>query len=59
MKNAYLSTSSPSNLNPLRGVPTYAVVVVEALCDVVVVGASVDDWDEDGGSALTQVSQPL
>ena len=46
-------------MNPLRGVPTYAVVVVEALCDVVVVGASVDDWDEDGGSALTQVSQPL
>ena len=39
--------------------PTYAVVVVEALCDVAVVGASVDDWDEDGGSALTQVSQPL
>ena len=61
----YLSTSSVLNLNPVRGgSATYSVVVVVVFKVVVVVGAWVEDWDEedeeeDGTTGLTHVSHPL
>ena len=60
----YFSTSEFLNLNPIVTFPVnpavaLAVVVVVVAIVVVVVGGCVVDWDGDGASGLTQVSQPL
>ena len=58
----YFSTSEFLNLNPIVTFPVnpaVVVVVVVVAIVVVVVGGCVVDWDGEGTSGLTQVSQPL
>ena len=60
----YFSTSEFLNLNPIVTFPVnpavaLVVVVVVVAIVVVVVGGCVVDWDGEGASGLTQVSQPL